>query len=149
MAANTPNIKNRRATYDYEVLEKFEAGVALNGGEVKSIRSGGCSLAGSYVIFRENEAYIHGMHVKHYENDDGVMNELRDRKLLLRKAQIRKLSDAVCQRGMTVVPLSLYFTRGIVKIQIALSRGKHNHDKRASIKERDLDRETKRGDKGE
>lgn len=145
MPTRSPRIENRKARHEYHIIEKYEAGLCLEGNEVKSIRDGGCSLVGSYVSFPNGEAFVYGAHIKPYENGDGRDDPVRARKLLLHRSQINKLMGAVTQRGMTVVPLALYFTkRGVAKLEIGLARGKQQHDKRATIKERDDERDRRR-----
>ncbi|MFY9884426.1 MAG: SsrA-binding protein SmpB [Candidatus Cybelea sp.] len=140
--SNSPSIDNRRARYEYEVLESLEAGLALTGTEVKSIRAGGASLAEAYARFREGEAWLLGMHIPPYRQGSFSNAEpTRPRKLLLHKEEIRRLQSRVGEKGLTVVPLRLYFTRGIAKIQLGLVRGKKLWDKRAAVAKRDVERE--------
>ena len=133
---------NRKARHDYFIEDTYEAGLVLTGTEIKSIRKGKVQLKESYISFISNEAFIKGMHIAKYE--DGTYNnhdELRERKLLLHKAQINKLRGKVKTQGYTVIPLSLYLTSGRAKLEIALAKGKALYDKRQSEKERSIKRE--------
>ena len=136
---------NRKAYHDYFVEERYEAGVALAGTEVKSIRSGRLNLSDSYCIFRAGECYIKGMHVSPYEKGN-IFNKdpLRLRRLLLHKREIRKLAAAVERSGYTVIPLSVYLKDSLVKVELGLCKGKKNYDKRDSISERSAAREISR-----
>ena len=136
---------NRKAHYEYFILKKYSAGLSLIGSEVKSIRAGNVNINESFVIFRNGEAFIHNMFIKTYEKSANfVPDERRTRKLLLHKSEILELSSKVAQKGLTVVPLALYFDKNFVKVEIALCRGKLLHDKRESIKQRDLQRNIRR-----
>ena len=134
-------IKNRKAKFDYEILEELECGIALTGTEIKSIRQGSANLKDCYGIIRNNEVFLLNMHVSPYEQGN-IFNhdEKRTRKLLLHKKEILKLNDRVKLEGLTLVPLKLYFKANKVKILLALARGKKNYDKRESIKEKDIKR---------
>ena len=129
---------NRRATFDYEILERFEAGIALQGTEVKSLRSGGASLQESYIRVMDNEVLLLGANIAPYRFGN-IYNheEKRPRKLLLHKKEMAKLRTFASEKGLTLIPLSLYWKNGHVKVQIGCCRGKKLHDKRAAIKERD------------
>jgi len=134
---------NRRARHDYQVLDKVEAGIALQGTEVKAVRTeASMTLKDSYVDFRNGEAYLVGAHIGPYKQAN-VYNHKpeRDRKLLLHKREIQRLAQRVNEKGLTVVPLRAYFKRGVVKIELGLCRGKQTHDKRQAIKERESQRE--------
>lgn len=142
---NAPAIDNRRARFEYEILESLEAGLALTGTEVKSIRAGGVSLNEAYARFRDGEAWLLGMHVPPYrEGSFSNVEPNRARKLLLHRDQIVRLQSRVGEKGLTVVPLRLYFTRGKVKVQLGLARGKKLWDKRATAAKRDAEREIAR-----
>jgi len=141
-----PVATNRRALHDYEILEKFEAGIALVGPEVKSLREGRANLRESYAVIRRGEAFVQKLHISPYEpamraNPD---DPARERKLLLHRAEIRKLAGRVEERGLTLVPLSIYFKDGRAKIELALARGKHTYDKRAAIRKREDDEAARR-----
>ncbi|MHB8434047.1 MAG: SsrA-binding protein SmpB [Candidatus Tyrphobacter sp.] len=141
----SPTLENRRARFEYEILESLEAGIALSGTEVKAIRAGGASIGEAYARFRNGEAWLVGMHVPPYKQ--GSFSNLdpgRARKLLLHREQIALLRSRVQEKGLTVVPLRLYFTRGMAKVQLGLARGKKLWDKRASIAKRDVEREIAR-----
>ena len=136
---------NRRALHDYEILEKVEAGLVLLGPEVKSLREGRANLSDSYAVLRRGEAYLVNAHVSPYaqasrENPD----PRRERKLLLNRSEIRRLAGKVAERGLTLVPLSLYFKNGRAKVELGLARGKRVYDKRQTLKRRELEREIER-----
>lgn len=137
--------QNRRARHDYEILETFEAGLVLTGTEVKSLRNHGGNLAEGYVKLMKDEVWLVGASIAPYSH--GTLfnhEERRDRKLLLHKREIAKIGKAVGEKGLAVVPLSLYLKQGKVKIKIAIGRGKKHHDKRASLIERERKREMDR-----
>lgn len=138
-------ILNRKARYDYEILDKFEAGIVLTGTEIKSIRNGQANLKDSYAIIKNNEAYLLNMHVSEYKQGN-IFNhdETRTRKLLLHKNEIKKINDKVSIKGLTLVPIKLYFKNGKAKIELAIARGKHTFDKKETIKQRDIEREVKK-----
>ncbi len=145
----TENIKvvatNRKANFEYFLQEKFEAGLALQGSEIKSIRAGQMSLAESYVQVDGEEAWLLEAHIAPYEQANRFNHEpCRPRRLLLHKRQIRQLWNAVRQKGMTVVPTRVYLKDGRAKIEIALARGKKVYDKRESIAKRDRQRDAER-----
>ncbi len=135
-------IKNRRASFDYEFIETFQAGIVLTGTEIKSIRAGKASLVESYCYFSGNELYVKNMHVAEYWwGSWGQHDPKRDRKLLLTKKELGKLRRAVKEKGYTVVAVKLYIAEnGYAKLLIALARGKKEYDKRAAIREKDLRR---------
>jgi len=136
---------NRRARHDYHILEQHEAGLILNGTEVKSLRKGRCSLADSYASFKDGELYLHKMHIPPYEQGNRFnVDSKRSRKLLLHASELRRLIGAVTQKGLTLVPLRVYFSGQYAKVLIALCRGKHSYDKREAIRRRDEDRELAR-----
>lgn len=134
-------INNRKANYDYEILETIESGIVLTGTEIKSIRNGAANLKDSYAIIKNNEIYLLNMHISHYE-EGNIFNhdETRTRKLLLHKKEILKLNDKIKLQGLTLVPLKLYFKKNKAKILVGLAKGKKTYDKRESIKERDIKR---------
>lgn len=138
-------INNRRAYHDYEIIDTYEAGIVLVGTEVKSIKNGKANFQDSYVIIRNDEAYILNMHISAYEQGN-IFNhdETRTRKLLLHSKEIKKLRDKVTLDGLTIVPLKLYFVKNKAKILIALAKGKKTYDKRESIKEKDQQREIRK-----
>ena len=135
---------NRKAFFHYEILERAEAGLALVGTEVKSIREGGLSFSDSYVDFRGGELVLVGCRIAPYSHGN-LLNHPpdRDRKLLLHKREILKLGGKVTERGLTLVPLRAYMKNGRVKMEIGLGRGKHAHDKRDAIKKKDQEREAR------
>ncbi len=136
---------NKRASFEYFILEKFTAGLVLEGSEVKSIRAGSASINDAYITVRNGEAFVVNMYCKTYEKSSTYSpNERRTRKLLLNKSEIEELFSAVSTKGLTVVPLKLYFDRALVKLEIAICRGKKLFDKRKSIKERDISRDVAR-----
>ena len=147
--AKTTNVKlvanNKKAYYDYFILETFEAGIALSGTEVKSIRMGKCSIKEAFVRVEKGEVFIYGMHISPYEKGN-IFNKdpLRTRKLLLHKSEIMKLTGKVAEKGYTLVPLQVYFKGSLVKVEIGLARGKKLYDKRADIAKKDQRRELER-----
>jgi SsrA-binding protein len=140
-----PSVDNRRARFEYEFLERFEAGVALTGTEIKSIRTGQISLNEAYARVRNGEVWLLGMHIPPYKAGSFSNHEPnRPRKLLLHREQIVRLSAKTAEKGFTIVPTRLYFKRGRVKIDLALARGKKLWDKRRETKEREAVREMAR-----
>jgi SsrA-binding protein len=136
---------NRRARHDYAILERYEAGIVLTGGEVKSLRGGRASLAEAFARVREGEVWLEGMHIPPYESGDKRTHvPVRPRKLLLHRSEIRKLIGATQQKGWTLVPLDLYLKDGRIKVTLALARGKKLHDKRETLKRRAAEREVER-----
>lgn len=136
--------KNRKAFFQYQVTDRAEAGIALVGTEVKSIREGGLSFSDSFVEFRDGELFLVGCHIAPYTHGNQQNHTPdRDRKLLLHKREILKLGGKVTSKGLTLVPLRAYLKRGRVKLEIGLGRGKRAHDKRETIKRRDIERETR------
>ncbi|MBV9026990.1 MAG: SsrA-binding protein SmpB [Candidatus Eremiobacteraeota bacterium] len=145
MSSGTPAVDNRRARHEYHILESFEAGLVLTGTEVKSIRTGGASLSEAYARVRNGEAWLMGMHVPPYKQGSfSNLEPTRPRKLLLHKSEIVRLQSRVAEKGLTIVPLRLYFTRGIAKVQLGIARGKKLWDKRADVARRDVEREIAR-----
>ena len=133
---------NKKAYFDYFIDEKFEAGIALAGTEVKSLRMGKCSIKESFVRIVNNEVMIFGMHISPYEKGN-IFNKdpLRDRKLLMHRHEINKLKGKLQEKGLTLVPLQVYFKGSLVKVEIGLARGKKLYDKRADIAKKDQRRE--------
>ncbi len=140
------NIKNRRATFDYEILDRYTAGMQLFGTEIKSIRENRASLADTYCQFSAGELWVKGMHITEYRFGSYANHDAkRDRKLLLQKKELRKLERAVKDTGKTIVPLRLFINeKGFAKLEIALCQGKHTYDKRQSLREQDDRRELQR-----
>lgn len=138
-------ITNKRAEHDYFIISRIEAGIALKGTEVKSLRNGKANFLDSYVDFINGEAFLVNMHISEYSHGNRYNHEeKRKRKLLLNKAEIRKFQQKVKERGYTVIPLRAYLKNGKIKIEIALARGKKLYDKRESIAKKDLKRELER-----
>lgn len=137
-------IKNKKAYFDYTVLDSIEAGISLVGTEIKSVRKGSVDLKDSFITIKNNEAFILNMYIAKYE-EGNIFNhdERRTRKLLLHKKEIKKLKEKVSTEGLTLIPLKLYFQKNYVKVLVGLCKGKKLYDKRASIKERDLKREAR------
>jgi SsrA-binding protein len=135
---------NRKAFFNYEVLDRAEAGIALLGTEVKSIREGGFNFKDAFVQFRGGELFLVGARIGPYSHGN-LMNhpDERDRKLLLHKREIQKIGGKATEKGFTILPLKAYFKKGRVKLEIGLARGKKAHDKRESIKRKELERETR------
>lgn len=138
-------ILNKKARYDYEIFEKYEAGIVLTGNEIKSIRKGSCNLKDSYVIIKDSEVYILGMHISNYkEGSITNLDETKTRKLLLNRSEINKLQGKVEIKGYTIIPVKLYFVNNRAKLEIAVAKGKHTYDKKDAIKKRDNERESAR-----
>ncbi len=143
-AAQRNIAENRKAFHDYHILETFEAGMALLGTEVKSIREGNVNLRDSFARIEGSEIWIYNVHINPYSHRGYADHEpTRRRKLLLRKVEIRKLIGKTVEKGMTLVPTRMYFQNGYVKVAISLAKGKKAHDKRETIKRRETDRETR------
>jgi SsrA-binding protein len=143
---NDIQIENRRARFEYEILEKYEAGIELTGCEVKSLREGGGTLTDVFALARGTQVFLRGMHIKPYEQGNH-QNDVpdRDRRLLLHRNEISKLVGSTAQQGMTLIPLRVYFNqRGLAKVELGLCRGKQEHDKRDTIRKRDAERELRR-----
>ena len=136
---------NRKARHEYELLERYEAGLVLTGTEVKSLRDGGASLQQAYADLRDGEAWLIGAHIAEYGQGNVHNHEPdRDRKLLLHRRELAALQGKVRERGLTLVPTRLYFKDGKVKVEVALARGKERRDKRRDIAKRDVDRQIER-----
>ncbi|MCX6095293.1 MAG: SsrA-binding protein SmpB [Candidatus Bipolaricaulota bacterium] len=134
---------NRKARHDYDVLETVEAGLVLSGTEVKSLRSGQCSLQESFAMLREGEATLRGMHIAPYQQ--GSIHNVdpdRDRRLLLHRQEIVRLGSKLQEQGLTLVPLRLYFDRGLAKVELGLAKGRKSYDKRRKLREDDERRRT-------
>jgi len=141
-------IVNRPASFNYFIEETYEAGIVLKGTEIKSIRAGKCNIKDSYVIIRNNEAYLLNTHISPYEQGN-IFNheETRSRKLLLNKKEILKLNNKINIEGYTLIPLKIYFVKGRAKVLVAVCKGKKNYDKRESLKEKDIQREMNKTEK--
>lgn len=138
-------ILNRKARYDYEIEDTFEAGIALKGTEIKSIRNGKAQLKDSYAIIKNGEVFLLNMHISLYEKGNIFNhNETRTRKLLLHKKEILKIRDKIEQEGYTLIPIKIYFKGSNAKVLLGIARGKKNYDKRETIKKRDMERELKK-----
>lgn len=143
--AKVPVARNPRATYDYHILETWETGIVLTGTEVKSLRNGKASIKEAYGMIRNGEVWLEGMHITPYEQGNRWNPApVRSRKLLMHKREIERLIGGVEQKGLTLVPLELYFSRGRAKVALALARGKKAHDRREDLKRRIADREMAR-----
>lgn len=137
--------ENRKARHDFELLDFYEAGIELKGTEIKSVRNGKVQLKDSYISIRNGQALVKGMRISPYEFGNRFNHEEdRDRRLLLHKNEILKLDQQVRLKGMTLVPVSLYLTHGLCKLEIAVARGKNLHDKRETAKNRDAEREIRK-----
>ena len=136
---------NRKARYEYSVLQTFEAGIVLLGTEVKALRQGKANLVDSYAALKNSEVWLIGAHISEYTQGN-INNHIptRDRKLLLNKSEIRRLIGKVKEKGLTLIPLRMYFKGGKIKVELALAKGKKVYDKRESIAKRDLQREQER-----
>ncbi len=134
-------IENKKAFFNYELLEKIEAGIVLKGPEVKSLRIGKASIKESFAKIENGEVYLHNFYIANYPNSFEKDNPLRKRKLLLTKREIKRISRKVEEKGFTIIPISVYFDKkGLAKVQIAVAKGKKLYDKRKTIKERELKR---------
>jgi SsrA-binding protein len=150
-----PVARNKRARFDYDIVDTYEAGIVLVGSEVKSVRDGKVQLRDAFARVRDGEIWLHGVHVSPYEyaNGFGAVDSDRTRKLLLHRRQIAELAVRTTQDSLTIVPLSIYFKDGLAKVDLALARGRRRYDKRHVIAERDAEREVRRAsrvrDRGE
>lgn len=141
--------RNRRARFEYEISETFEAGIALLGSEVKSLRDGKASLSDSYALIRRGEIFLQNLHISPYKwagRDNPAAT--RERKLLLHRREINRLKNKLSERGFTLVPLQLYFKDGRAKVELGLARGKRLHDKRETIRRRENERDLQRAMRG-
>ena len=138
--SNNVTIKNRRASHEYLFLDTYIAGIQLIGVEIKSIRKGEVNLSEAYCIFQNGELYLKNTHISPYENAGFIkVDPLRDRKLLLNKNELRKLSEGISRKGLTIVPTKMFVNeRGLCKVEVCLCQGKKNYDKRESLKEKDM-----------
>ena len=138
-------ISNRKARHEYEVLDAFEAGLVLKGSEVKSLRLGNANLQDSYAYVKGSEVWLSGMHINPYAQANILNHDpTRERKLLLHKKEIRKLIGKTTEKGLTLIPLKVYFRGGLAKVEVGVCRGKRSYDKRAAIAKRETDREMRR-----
>jgi SsrA-binding protein len=138
-------VSNRRARHDYEIMDTYEAGIVLTGTEVKSLRAGRASLADAYASVEDGEVWLRGVHIPEYTQGSWTNHEpRRTRKLLLHRKEIFRLLGKIKERGLALVPLSMYFSDGKVKVELALARGKRSYDKRAELAKRDAKREVAR-----
>jgi SsrA-binding protein len=144
--SDSVSIRNKQASFEYELLDKYVTGLVLKGTEIKSIREGKVNLQDGYVYFSNDEAFVKGININPFSQGTHYNHEAaRDRKLLLKKTEIMRLKASVEEKGLTIVPVKLFINeRGYAKLEIAVARGKKNHDKRNSIKEKDLKRELAR-----
>jgi len=137
--------KNRKARYDYEIINTIETGIVLQGTEVKSLRDGKANLTDAYARIKDNELWLISLHISAYAKSTVTNHDpLRERKLLVNKLELKKLRRQIEEKGVTLVPLKLYFKNHLVKVEIALARGKRKYDKRAAIAERDMKRDLDR-----
>lgn len=137
---------NRKASFNYQLLERYEAGIALTGSETKSLRISGANINESYAMIKGGEVWLINAHISPYEPACYLNHKpKRDRKLLLHKREILKIEIKLKERGLTIVPTKMYFKVGRAKVELALAKGKKSYDKRETIKKRDIDRETSRG----
>ena len=136
---------NKKARFNYEIIEKIEAGVSLKGTEVKSVRNKNVSIGESYAQIKENEVFLHNLHISPYEQGNRENHDpIRVRKLLLHKQEIKKLVSKIQLKGLSLVPLSIYIRKGKIKVELAVGRGKRLVDKRESIKKKTIEREIDR-----
>ena len=134
--------QNKKASFEYFLLDKYEAGIKLKGTEIKSIRAGKCNINDAYVIMKNNRPYILNMFISQYK-EGNIFNheETRSRKLLMHKKEILKLNDKISLEGYTLIPLKIYFKNGKAKVSLGVCKGKHTYDKKESLKEKDIKRE--------
>jgi SsrA-binding protein len=144
--SNNINIKNKKASFEYQFIDTFVAGIVLQGTEIKSIREGKANLQESYCAFKDNELWVLNMHISPYDMGTHYNHEpKRERKLLLGKRELKKLDSKSKEKGLTIIPFRLFVTqRGLAKVEIALAKGKKVHDKREDIKQKDIKREMDR-----
>ena len=136
---------NKKAKFDYEFLDEYIAGMILLGSEVKSIRSGDVNFGDSFAYFKDGEIWVKSLHIsKHKNSSYNNHDEMRERKLLLTKNEVKKISKYLENKGITLIPTQLFILRGKIKVKLAVCRGKKTHDKRETIKKRDIDREISR-----
>ncbi len=141
--------QNRRARFEYQIIETTEAGIVLKGSEVKSVRQGKVDISDCFASVKEGEVWLHNMHVAAYQNAGAFNhNPKRSRKLLLHRREIRKLIGKIKQKGLSLVPVRLYWKHGLAKVELAVAKGKHSFDKRETIRQRDHEREMRRHDAG-
>ena len=146
--ANKVIATNRQARYNYSILESFEAGIELKGSEVKSLRGGKASLKDSFARIEKNELFLFNCHISSYENTGSFLEDpKRPRKLLVHKSQINRLVGQTSQKGLTLIPLKMYFKHGLAKVELALAKGKKVHDNREKIRRKELVRELKQARK--
>lgn len=147
---STPTIKNRKARHEYSVEETYEAGIVLQGTEVKSLRNGKASIGEAFAFLQDGEVWVNGMYIKPYKHGSYANHdERRKRKLMLHKKEIRAMNKAIKKKGYTLVPLKVYFKNGYAKMLVGVAKGKKQHDKRQDIKERDMKRDLERKVKGQ
>lgn len=138
------SVQNRKASFEYELLEEFDAGIMLFGSEIKSIRAGNASISESYCYINNGEVFIKGMHIQNLKDAAVPHDPIGDRKLLLTKKEINKIIIELKNKGLTLIPTYLYNKKGLAKIKIRIAKGKKLYDKRESIKKKDVERDTKR-----
>ncbi len=144
-AARRVVARNRKARHEFQVLETFEAGIELKGPEVKSLRAGEVSFRDSFARVKNGEVWLHSLHISPYEQANRFnVDPVRPRRLLLKKSEIRQLVVKTEEKGLTLVPLEIYFSRGYAKVALAVARGRKLHDKRQQLKQREQDREARR-----
>ena len=134
---------NRRARHEYDILDRIEAGIVLTGTEVKSLRSGRCSIQDGFAVIRQGEATLKGVHIAPYQQGSiHNTDPLRERRLLLHRQEIRRLTTQLQERGYTLIPLRIYFKRGYAKVELGLAKGRHTYDKRRKLRDEDEKRRT-------
>ena len=140
-------VKNRKARYDYEVKDTYEAGISLKGSEVKSLREGKINIGDAYAIVENGEIILKNLHISPYKMGQDTLDPIRPRRLLLNKREIRKIKQLIEQKGLTLIPLSIYFSRNLVKIELGVAVGRKKYDKRDAIAKADADRKIKQATK--
>jgi len=140
------NIKNRRASFEYQFIEKYTAGIQLQGTEIKSLRLGKANISDAYCFFMKSELWVKNLHISEYDKGNIYNHQpLRERKLLLNKHELKKIQKALADQGVTVIPIRIFLSdKGFAKMEIAIAKGKNVHDKREGIKKKDLERESSR-----
>jgi SsrA-binding protein len=138
-------VTNRKALHEYFIVDRLEVGIALKGTEVKSLRQGNANLQDGYALIKDGEIWLLGMHINPFEKGNiNNHNPTRDRKLLLHKKEIRRLAGKISEKGLTLIPLRIYFKDNIVKVELAVARGKRAYDKREAIAKREVERQLRR-----
>ena len=140
-------VRNKKARHDYEIKDTYEAGISLKGSEVKSLREGKINISDAYALVENGEVVLRNLHISPYKMAQDTLDPIRPRRLLLKKREIRKIKSLTEQKGLTLIPLSLYFSRNLVKIELGVAIGRKKYDKRNAIAKADADRKMKQATK--